>query len=279
MSPGTNRGIIPLDISLLREGTFMKKLIVGLMVVTALAACGKKGKGSSASGPAPGPGAGAAGACSLNAQGQCVGGVNFNTGFVGLNTWVGNVGVTNQQKFIEFMTANGLCYGIQCTRAYSFFELQVRTVRETLPGMANFAITPLFDGFPGRSLNTRAQAFLNGGNNGFQLVYNRSAYGYGGGYQYGGGNYYGRPVMPYGPYGTPGAPGVNPAIANQNTAVQIVLTYRDATGTIADVAVLYQGVQIGSGQVMAQYPMNGQLGGPVPANPNAPAVAPFRERY
>jgi len=245
----------------------MKKLIYGLLVVSALAACGKKGGGSNGA-AAPGPGA--AGVCQLNAQGQCVGGVGAY-GYVGRNTWDGNVIVTNQAKYLEFLAQNGLCYGPQCSRASGFFNVKVQTVSDTLPNAANFSITPRFGGYGGRRLETQADAYINAANNGFQLVYSRFNYGYGNGYQYG------RPVLPY---GTPVQPGVNPQIAAQNQSLQIVLTYADATQTMANVSIVYMGVQIANGQMRALYFNNGmgmQRTGLPPGvqQQHAPEVAPY----
>ncbi len=244
----------------------IKVLIGSLVLSAALTACGKKGAGSPA---AAGPVAGAAGVCQLNAQGQCVGGVGAY-GYVGKNTWEGNIIVTNQPKYLQFLIENGLCRAQQCSAVSGFLTVQVQTVRDTLPNNANFSITPDLGGYyQARSLSTRAQAYVNAAQNGFQLVYNRlSGSGYGNGYA----NGYGRPaVMPYGANGQP----INTAVAPQNTSLQIVLTWADATQTIANVIIVYQNVQFAAGQVQGQFISGGQQFSPRQTGA-APAVVPYR---
>lgn len=164
-----------------------------------------------------------------------------------VNTWSGNVTVTNLAKYSEFLGLNGLCYNLECTYVSGFFRLSVQTVSEELPNAVNFAITPRFGGgFSGRRLSTQGDGYANAAGNGFQVVYNRFNYqgsGYGYGYGYGGN----RPTIT--PYGTPvtGTPA-----APTQSSLQIVLTYADATGTIADAVVIYQGVQIAQGRLLAR---------------------------
>lgn len=291
-----NRGKTPSESYVFREERIMKKLVFALFVVSALAACGKKKGSSGGGGPAAGPGP--AGVCQLNAQGQCVGGVNMNTGYVGRNVWNGNIGIVNPQKYMEFMTQNGLCHGIQCTSAggmYNFFELTVKTERETLPGTVKFWITPVINGNQGRTLGARAQGYINGANNGFQMVYTRTINNCPPGsmciqgqpqYQQQRYDQYGRPMIL--PYGAPNQP--NALVAPQTTTLQIVLTYNNQPQQptygynmqqVAQVSVVYMGVEIGRGQVMAQYRTQQYSGYPQQNSQLAPEVAPYMgtQRY
>lgn len=242
------------------------KVLVGTLVLSAaLTACGKKGGAKAAAAPGPAPAAQAAGVCQLNNQGQCVGGVGAY-GYVGVNTWKGNIIVANSPVYLQFLTENGLCYGVQCTRVSGFFNVKIQTVSDTLPNAANFSITPRYQGYHGRSLETQADAYMNAANNGFQLVYNRysgSAYG----------NGYGRPAVV--PYGAPGQPVNQAAIAAQSASLQIVLTWADATQTIANVVLVYRSQQFAAGQVRADSLPYGQQYGPQHSG-HAPEVAPFR---
>lgn len=255
------------------------KVLVGTLFVTAaLTACGKKGKGVG-NAAAPGPAAvGAAGVCPLNAQGLCAAGVG--SGYVAPNTWKGKMVAVNQPKYVQFLADNGLlCYGIECGRVSNSFELSVEVLTGDLPEPVNFLIKPRFQGqghrSGGPSLHTQAEAYMNAANNGFQLVFNRfNNYGHGGGFQHGGFN---RPgVLPYGHNGQPIH--ANSAVAAQNTALQIVLTYTDPTHTMANVAVVYQGVHIASGPATAGFLYGNQVMSS--ARQAAPATAPYQpQRY
>lgn len=233
------------------------KTLVGIVVASmALSACGKKGGGSSNAGT---PGAGAVGVCQLNAQGMCVGGT-AQSGVVPANTWEGRPVVTNQQKYAQFLADNGLCYGPQCGYASGFFTMKIRTVEDqsfsgagvaSLPSAVNFAIVPRFGGYPSqRALNTQGDGYAtaSGPNtNGFQIVYNRfNGLGYGMNNMYGN-NFY-RPGIA--PYGQP----VQTVPTAQNSTLQIGVVFADATQTIVNVSIVYQGVQIANGQLRANYP-------------------------
>jgi hypothetical protein len=241
-----------------------------LVVSAVLTACGKKGGGGGSSSPA----AGAAGACALNQFGGCAGGVGQG-GVVPANTWDGNVAVTNPNKFRQFMADTGLCYAQQCVGASGFFRLAVQTIRDsnvpggptsfaTLPGAVNFSIAPRFNGYYSRVLRTQGDGYANAGNNGFQVVYNQMQMGMG--------------QMGYN-YLQPGMPGyVNPA-AQPNRSLQIVVTWADATQTIANATVLYQGTAFAQGQIRAQFyggpnVLNGVNG--VNRTGQGPAVVPYQ---
>lgn len=259
----------------------MKKLVIGLMIASAvLTACGKKGKGGGGGG---GPAVGAAGACPLDQFGRCVGGVG-QSGVVPANTWEGNVSVTEGNKYRQFLLDNSLCFGLSCQNVSGFFKVAVQTIRDqngpggasayaSLPGDVNFLIVPRMNGWGiGNRLNTRGEGYINGAGNGFQVNYNRNLYG---------GGYYGpqyRPGLPYGQV-YPGYPGYQQPIAPQtNMTLQIVLTWADATQTIANVSLIYQGVQFATGQLRGRF-WAGNGAGPLNTNgnpQNAPAVLPPR---
>jgi hypothetical protein len=225
----------------------MKNLVMALIVVTAaLTACGKKGGGSG--GSAPGV---AAGACALDAFGRCVGGAGI-PGVVPANTWTGNISVTDPNRYRQFLVDNGLCYGMSCHGMAGFFSLVVQTIRDSnvgpsnyasLPGWVNFAIRPSSTGwYQMRGLNTRGEGRITNSNNGFEVIYSPS-------------QYWGGPMpMPYGqPYGYP----YQQPQPQVNRTLQIVVTWADATQTIANATVLYQGVQFAYGRVTARF-----FGGP-----------------
>lgn len=253
----------------------MKSLMLGLMIVaTILTACGKKGgKGG---GGAAAPGA-AAGACGLDAFGRCVGGTG-QSGDVPVNTWQGRVSVTDMNRYRQFLADNGLCYAQSCQGIVGFFDLAVQTIRDPnfgagpsnfarLPGWVNFAVRPQTYYYRTRGLETRGEGRITGANNGFEVIYTPNN-----------GGFFGGP-MPYGyGYGYP----QQPIAPQQNRTLQIVVTWADATQTIANATVLYQGAQFANGRVYGRFYAgpNSQMVNGVPQNQNVqggPAVAPYQQ--
>jgi hypothetical protein len=197
------------------------KIIVGLLMITALVACGGSGGGSNPS-PAAGPAA-----------------YNATAGSVGQGTWNGVLQGNGSQQYMTMMGQLG---------GYSpNMDLQITTYNGgQLPGQVGVTI--------GYSTQFYAQAFVSG--NAFSATYTP---GMGGGY--GGGGYpYGQQCAPGVPCAQPCAPGVpcaqQPGLAAGQALIQINTQFVDpCTEQIMNVQVIYQGVQVASGQLTSNQPI------------------------
>lgn len=214
------------------------KLFAGsVVIIAALAACGKKGGGGSASAN----GVAYGGGCVTDASGVCVGGYNSGYAYVGTGTWRGSLTITNQQLLQQLYSESGRCrrgyspyptiqqpgFAFQCVQA-SFLRVSVMVQNGQVPGRGYFSIVPTLNGGQsGMALAKYADAYLNGGSNGFLLAY----------------------TPPQGfnvgvPYQFPGQPAIQ-----QPGTLQIVSNWTDASHTLLNVNVVYKNGVIASGQL------------------------------
>lgn len=205
-------------------------------MTAALSACGKKGGGSSAA-PA---GASAATNPAISA------------GYVGQNTYQGNLVVTDVPHYLVFLQDQGLCYGADCSRAAGYFSLKVQTISEMLPDDVNFYLTPRFAGYRSRQLRTHGEGYMTADGRGFQVQYKRFNYTAG---------------MPT-PFGM-GVGGTQPYAMTSGKTLYITLTFADATNAIANVTVQYEGFTIAQGQ------MRGAVATGLRTSGGAPTTLPY----
>ncbi len=238
------------------------KITVGTLVLaSALIACGKKG-GSSAAAPV----ASATSGCVINAQGSCV---NTTGGYLTRGQGKARIRVSNVEKYRQFLMDNGMCSGpmniavapgfrrtgVPCVGASNYFDVHVQAVDEgDLPRAINFDVRAFFPGLVRNgyldlaqlSGHSMTQAEIDGLSNGYVITFNRFGGGFGNGIQ---------------PFIRPGfhrpIP-VQQTIAPTQNTLTVVLASQDATGTIFQAVVSYQGVQIGVGTFRGSF-NNGQL--------------------
>jgi EamA domain-containing membrane protein RarD len=111
-------------------------------------------------------------------------------------------------------------------------------------------------------LETRGEGFINAAGNGFNVIFNRySNAGYGLGLGIG----TGFPMM-----GMPAA-----AQASTQSSLQIVMNYVDATMTIAEAVVIFEGIPIAQGRLFAREPVVNRTAYSSGTR-NAPDVVPYR---
>lgn len=239
----------------------MKILIGSMVLVSALSACGKKSKSTASTGGAAAVGYGG---CPLNAQGFCASAAAG--GSVLRNTWESDefIMVTNPGKFSEFAGKNGLCSGFSCANMSQFVYLKVQTVRRSLPNYVNFTIAPAFNmgGIRRRALETRGEGFMNGAGNGFNVLFNRynnNGMGFGTGFGMGI------------PMGVPVA-----AQAPTQSTLQIVVNYVDATMTVVEAVVIFEGTPIAQGRLFAREPIANRVAYTSGNGQQAPEVIPYR---
>lgn len=203
-------------------------IIIGAMLTTliGLTACSKSGGGGSASTP---PASATAG-CILDAQGNCTVGVGA-AGYLGDGQWSGRLMVNNITLYQNFAYENRLCGGQDCS--YLSGYLNARLILQNggcLPGPGNFAISTFSQGYQGRTLSKRGDAYMNNTNNGFLINYTSVG---------NTGTYAGQPT------GTQGL-----------GTMQINTQFTDATHNVLNVQIMYRGQQIASGQAFGQSQFN-----------------------
>lgn len=250
------------------------KIAIGsLILASALIACGKKG------GSAAAPAASATGyGCTVNAQGVCVGATG---GFLGIGDGKARVVVSNVAKFQQLLLDNGMCSGpmniaiyppnyrrtgLPCNMASNYFDIQIQSVdNDPLPKPINFDVRTFIAGRRVDLAGSRmTQADIYGLSNGYQVIFNRmqgTGYGYGAPY--------------YRPGYRPGYPvPIQTVPAATTNTITVVMTASDATRTIFNVVVSYQGVQIGTGTFYGAF-QSGQL---AYGNGTAPVTAPYQRQ-
>jgi hypothetical protein len=136
--------------------------------------------------------------------------------------------------FQQMAYDNGMCTGQDC--AYISGYLNLRLVLQTggcLPGPGNFALQTFSQGYQGRTLSQRGDAYTNG--NGFMISY----MGQSGIYNQA--NYTGQQQIP---------------AANQSNGLQINSQFVDATHNSMNVQIMYKGQQVATGQAYGQAQYN-----------------------
>lgn len=211
------------------------KLIVASVALGAalLTACGSKGGGGGNASPGPA-------ACVPDASGNCVAGVGA-AGYVGDGRWNGRIMVQSVPALQQFAYENGLCYGSECQYISGYIDLQL-TLNSggCLPGPGNFAIKTFRQGYAGRTISRRGDAYVNAANNGFLINYTSGQ---------------DQQQWSY-PYGQQQIPPTQPGQQTVGT-MQINTQWVDATKSTLNVQITYRGQPVATGQVFgysqAQY--------------------------
>jgi hypothetical protein len=210
----------------------LKLMVMTLMLSGLLAACAKKGGGGSNTAAPPNSGSVGGSVCDPT-LGNCVPG---KPGYIGTAEWTGIVTSSNSDAFCRMMKEYRLCYGNECNRMASSFELSIETITQNLPGNARFLLRSQFgNGYRGRSSSNIARAAFNQSDNGLQLDDRKRVW-------------------------------VN--VNNSYVAMprlQIVTQFTNSDRSAMSVQVFYRGVLVGTGQMQATpgYLQYGQ-GQPIP---------------
>lgn len=215
------------------KNVFGKTILISALFSLGLAAC-SKGGGSSA--PATTTALGVIGnTCAYNPANPAA------CSYIGPRSLTGTLTVTDAANFQAFLASTHRCFGYTCSVQPSMYLQLSVSLGYQFPGPASFSLSSSLNGTSRTLVSSGANAYLNSGNNGFQLAYVANSYGYG---------------WPY-----------NQAVPVANTqqlTLQVLASYADATHNTLNTQLVYLGHVIAtgvlSGYAVPSYYNNGIAG-------------------